>query len=150
MKFVLPRITTVFVLLSITFPFSSAVAGSSENSPRHSSMKTLGKNMKTISRGVKSGNLTPDLKLRASEIQEISTKLVSLFPKGHEHEGSRAKAEIWSDATGFKKANQNFIRATNILLSALESGDIAASQAALKATGKTCGGCHKGYRLPKK
>jgi cytochrome c556 len=127
-----------------------ARADNQDNDPRHIAMKTLGKNMKTIGRAVKSGNITPDLQARAAEISEIAGRLLSLFPKGKEHQGSRAKPEIWSDAAGFKTSNDKFILAASGLVAALKSGDAGASKSALKATGKNCGGCHKAYRLPKK
>ena len=148
-------ITGVFSLVFVVFLASQtttvqAHSEKHETNPRHVAMTTLGKNMKAISKAVKSGNVTPDLQQKAGEIHKISNGLVALFPKGKELSESRAKPEIWSDSAGFNAANNNFIKAASDLANALKSGDIAASKLALKATGKTCGGCHKAYRLPKK
>jgi cytochrome c556 len=148
-------ITCVFSLTLVVVLASQSItvrahSGENKNDPRHVAMTTLGQNMKAISRAVKSGNITADLPQKAAEIHKISNGLVALFPKGNELPESRAKPEIWSDSAGFNAANNNFIKAASDLANALKSGDIAASKLALKATGKTCGGCHKAYRLPKK
>jgi cytochrome c556 len=147
--FAIAMAVALLAIVSMTFTIP-AHADNQENTPRHIAMKTLGKNMKTIGRAVKSGNITPDLQARAAEIREIAGRLLSLFPKGQEYQGSRAKPEIWSDAAGFKTSNDKFILAAKALVVALKSSDAGASKSALKATGKNCGGCHKAYRLPKK
>lgn len=52
---------------------------------------------------------------------------------------TKAKAEIWSDAAGFKTAMDAALTASAALA---ESGDPAGAQ----AIGRTCAGCHTGYR----
>ena len=143
----LPVICSLMLALSLT---PSPANAHDDKDPRHIAMSTLGKNMKAIKGAVKAGKITPDLQKRAGEIAEISTRLLSLFPEGKQAVDSRAKPEIWSDAAGFKKANDKFIGAAAVLVKAVGSGDPAAVGAALKGAGKTCGGCHKPYRLPKK
>ena len=144
--------TVILMAVSLLMVSRAATASGDHdhNNPRHIAMETLGKNMKAISRGVKSGAITADLQKKSVKIVEISEQMIALFPKGAEGPKSRAKAEIWSDAAGFKKANDNFMNAAKALQVALTSGDAGASGAALKATGKTCGGCHKPFRAPKK
>ena len=121
-----------------------------DKDPRHIAMASLGKNMKAIKKGLKAGGITPDLLVSAKEIEEVSSRLVSLFPKGPQQPDSRARPEIWTDMPGFKKANGNFRAAAAGLVKALSGTDVATAENALKQTGKTCGGCHKPYRLPKK
>ncbi|CAN5343841.1 hypothetical protein BH11PSE2_BH11PSE2_13360 [soil metagenome] len=58
---------------------------------------------------------------------------------------TRAKAEIWSDATGFKTALDAALAASATLAAA--STDDAA-KAAAAAMGGTCAGCHGKYRGP--
>ncbi len=62
--------------------------------------------------------------------------------------GTRAKAEIWSDAAGFEKASADLEAAADGLVSAA-GGDLAALQAAMGAAGQTCSACHKAYRGPR-
>ena len=126
------------------------VSAHDDKDPRHIAMTTLGKNMKAIKRGLKAGQITPDMHKQAEEIQAIAKSLTNLFPAGEQKQDSRAKPEIWSDAAGFNKSNQRFVLAAAALSQALKSNDVSAGQASQKRTGKTCGSCHKAYRLPKK
>jgi len=60
--------------------------------------------------------------------------------------GSRAKAEIWSDADGFAKQFKAMADAADALVSA---GDAAAVGAGMGALGGSCKACHEKYRGPK-
>ena len=144
--------TSFFVVLPCLFVAAtfSSVSAQDTKDPRNIAMTTLGKNMKAIARGLKAGSVTPEMIKQADAISQIADRLTDLFPKGQEKEDSRAKPEIWTDFAGFKKANQNFVVASAALVKAMASGDAIAAKAAQKRTGKTCGGCHKPYRLPKK
>lgn len=63
-------------------------------------------------------------------------------------EGTRAKAEIWSDAAGFDKAATGLEDAATAMVTAAGT-DLEALQAQMKNLGATCGTCHKAYRGPK-
>jgi cytochrome c556 len=138
----------MFVLAALAF--GADVYAHDEKDPRHIAMTTLGKNMKAIKKGLKAGEITTAMQQQGGEIAAIALKLVALFPKGHEKEDSRAKPEIWTDMAGFKKANDKMIVAARALNEALAAKNVQAAQAMQKNAGKTCGGCHKAYRLPKK
>jgi cytochrome c556 len=144
----LKKLFVVTILSLLVLP--NFVSAHSEKDPRHIAMTTLGKHMKSINRGLKAGQITPDMHKQAEEIQAIAGSLANLFPAGEQKHGSRAKPEIWSDAAGFNNANQKFVLAAAAFSDALKSNDVSAAQASKKQTGKTCGGCHKAYRLPKK
>ena len=142
--------TALALTVSLAVSLSPAQAHDDKD-PRHIAMTSLGKNMKAIGKGLRSGSITPEMKSQAQEIVDVSDRLVSLFPKeDHQAKDSRAKPEIWTDMAGFRKANQNFQAAARAFVKALSGTDVAAAQAAQKNVGKTCGGCHKPYRLPKK
>lgn len=67
------------------------------------------------------------------------------FPAGSA-EGSRAKAEIWTDAAGFAKA----MKAGQDAAAQLQAAkDETAFAAAIGALGASCKACHEKYRLPK-
>ena len=138
-------VTVLSLLILPTF-----VSAHDDKDPRHIAMTTLGKNMKSIKRGLKAGQITPDMQKQAEEIHTIAKSLTGLFPVGKQKPDSRAKPEIWSDSTGFNKSNQKFVLAAAAFSDALKSNDVSAGQTMQKQTGKTCGGCHKAYRLPKK
>ena len=60
--------------------------------------------------------------------------------------GTRAKAEIWSDAAGFAKAGQALADAADGLAA---SSGLDGLRAAMGAAGDACSTCHKSYRGPK-
>lgn len=63
-------------------------------------------------------------------------------------EGTRAKAEIWSDPEGFDKAAVAMEDAATTMITAAGT-DLPALQAQMKNLGTTCSTCHKAYRGPK-
>jgi cytochrome c556 len=59
---------------------------------------------------------------------------------------SAALPAIWSEAAKFKEAQDSFQNAVQGLVKASQGSDEAATKAAIGAVGKTCGGCHQGFR----
>ena len=62
--------------------------------------------------------------------------------------GTRAKAEIWSDAAGFDKVATELEVAADGLADAAGT-DLDALRAAMGPVGKACGTCHDNYRGPR-
>ncbi len=62
-----------------------------------------------------------------------------------EAEVTKAKAEIWSDAAGFKAASAAYSAA---LTGVKGAADEAAFKTAFGAFGGTCKSCHEAYRMP--
>lgn len=77
-----------------------------------------------------------------------SMKLIpTLFPPGTEQsDGTKAKAEIWSDSSGFAKHAQDASAAAQKVLAAIEAGDHGAFDTDFVAMGHTCGACHREYK----
>ncbi len=74
----------------------------------------------------------------------------SLFPPGSDHgHDTAARPEVWSDRAGFEKAAADFTAAAEKLSEAAKSGDADAFASQWKATGATCGACHKAYKVRK-
>ncbi|WP_169569293.1 c-type cytochrome [Sneathiella limimaris] len=127
----------------------SMSTGNADADKRITMMKELGMHMKKIAAVAKGeAKYSAALKKDAAGISEISAAMPDLFPEGSGGEKTRSKPEIWSDAAGFDKAVKDFQMAAAGLVAAVESGDQGQIGAALGATGKTCGGCHKPYRKP--
>ena len=61
-------------------------------------------------------------------------------------EGSDAKPAIWENWSKFESAVQDFERESAKLAKVAESGDMEALAKQVRATGKTCGGCHRNFR----
>jgi cytochrome c556 len=116
---------------------------------RKKGFKAHGDNIKAVSAAVKAGNAA-DAVAPATKMVAFAGTIEGLFPEGSNQGETRALPKIWSDWAGFQKVTNDHIAATKALLAAAESGDVAATGAALKATGASCGACHKPYRAEKK
>lgn len=61
-------------------------------------------------------------------------------------EGGGAKAEIWSDEAGFRKAQQRFNDSVAKLAVAADGNDLGQLRAAFGDVGASCKACHDSYR----
>ena len=78
-------------------------------------------------------------------------RVLRWFPAGTGPESgvrTRAKAEIWSDPDGFRRAGAGLLLASRSLSAAVRSRDIAAVRAAMPALGRACATCHDSFRAP--
>ncbi|MDH3443823.1 MAG: cytochrome c [Deltaproteobacteria bacterium] len=87
---------------------------------------------------------------KAKEIANNMGQLEALFPKGSTSDKSRAKAAIWEKWDEFTKDAEGAKMAANDLAAAAAAKDEAEVGAKFKVLGKSCGGCHKPFRAPKK
>lgn len=128
----------------------SMSTGNADADKRIATMKELGGNMKDIA-GVAKGEAayTPALNKNAERVNEIAKMLPSLFLDGSDTETDRAKPEIWTKTAEFAAAAKEFEGASEALVTAVATGDQDTIGAALGSVGKTCGGCHKPFRVPK-
>ncbi|MDF1793360.1 MAG: cytochrome c [Thalassobaculaceae bacterium] len=106
-------------------------------------------NMKAVQAAVESGNAAAAVD-PAKAMLAYAESIPSLFPEGSGEGETRALPAIWSDWAGFEKAASNHVAAVEKLVAMAESGDASALGDQLKATGGTCGACHKAYRAEKK
>ena len=65
-----------------------------------------------------------------------------------EVEGSRAKAEIWSDTSGWAE-KLDMMKTSSAALAAVAGDGLEALKAGVGDAGAACGACHKAYRGPK-
>jgi cytochrome c556 len=105
-------------------------------------------NLKAVKAAVDSGDASAAVD-PAKEMVAFAKTIPSLFPEGSGTGDTRALPTIWSDWAGFEKVAADHLEAVEELEAAAESGDAAALGAQLKATGATCGACHKAYRAEK-
>ncbi|WP_025899158.1 c-type cytochrome [Sneathiella glossodoripedis] len=128
----------------------STSTGNAEADKRIQMMKELGANMKAIAAVAKGeAAYSAALNENAKRIHEIAVMMPDLFPAGSDTDVDRAKPEIWTKAGEFTAVSKDFEQASAALKAAVETGDQGKIGAALGATGKTCGGCHKPFREPK-
>ncbi len=129
---------------------SSHSTGNAVVDARMAAMKNLGKNMKAIGAVAKGeAPYSNALNTNAAEVAKIATQISGLFKEKVMVDTDRAKPEIWMQMDDFRIKAKDFEKASDTLVAAVSSGDQGAIGAALGATGKSCGGCHKPYRKPK-
>lgn len=70
------------------------------------------------------------------------------FVAGSE-KGTGAKPEVWTDAAGFKAAQEKFEGAVDKLSVAANSGDLDKVRVAFGDVGASCKACHDAYKVKK-
>ncbi len=83
----------------------------------------------------------------AQEIAAWGRKLVTLFPDGTQTgEDTHALPAIWTDRATFEKYAADLVTNADKLAAIAASGDKAAFADQWKATGGSCGACHRTFR----
>ena len=82
----------------------------------------------------------------AHSMLQISRMILSMFPEGSGKGRTRAKQAIWKNWSEFESAANDFERESAKLSKVAESGDMEAIAKQVRATGKTCSGCHRNFR----
>lgn len=93
----------------------------------------------------------PAIRRHSALLVRHSLRVLRWFPHGSGPEArvpTRAKAEIWSDPAGFRRAGARLLVATRQLDAAARRHDVAAVRAAVRPVQASCGGCHDAYRGP--
>ncbi len=88
------------------------------------------------------------IKANVAIVQTLSTLPWGAFGAGTQGNSS-AKAEVWSDAAGFKAAQTKFEGAVVKLSAAADAGDLDKLRAAFGDVGASCKACHDSYRVKK-
>ena len=101
-------------------------------------------NLKAVKAAVESGDASAAVE-PAKAMVVWAKKIPEVFPEGS-GEGTDALPAIWSDWAGFEEDAADHVAAVEKLAAVAEAGDASALGAQLKATGATCGACHKAYR----
>ena len=119
---------------------------------RQGNYKQMAAALKGISDQLRSGG--PDLaqiRPRAALLADRAVLVLRWFPRGTGPQAgvrTRARAEIWSNAAGFRDAGARFVVAARALNSAAQTGDLARVRAMLPAVQRACGACHDSFRAP--
>jgi cytochrome c556 len=117
---------------------------------RQSLMSIVGTNMGAIGDIMKNQLALPGaIANHAGQMAESAALIAGAFEHEITDGPTDAKPEIWQDWAKFEKAIADYQEAARGLQTAAASGDPAAVGPAMKALGKSCGGCHKPFRKPK-
>lgn len=119
---------------------------------RHAQMQMVGYHIGILG-GVAKGEIDYDSAVVDAAANNLATLAslshATLWVEGSEQgavEGSRAKAEIWTDRAGFETKFNDMKTAASALVGA---ADAAAVGAGMGALGGACKACHENYRGPK-
>lgn len=88
------------------------------------------------------------IKANVDLLKTLSTLPWAAFTQGSQA-SSGAKPEVWSDAAGFKQAQQKFEAAVVKLSDESGSGDLEKLRAVFGDVGASCKACHDSYRVKK-
>jgi len=148
------RLTIALTVLGAfcLLPFGSAFAQSDDAyiQYRQKLMQGQGGNMGAIATILKGKlPLTKNIATHARALHEDSKLIASAFEHKAADGKTDAEAKLWNDWSEFKDKAADLQKASAHLATVADSGDMGAIGDAVKAVGKTCGGCHKEYRKPK-
>ena len=142
------KVAALIVLLSFCFFGSSSLADSKGIIKyRQNVMKSTTGHLGAIVDILKNDlPLQAHILDHASSIHQNSKMTLAMFPKGTGLGNTKAKPTIWENWSKFEFAVQDFERESAKLAKVAESGDMEALAKQVRATGKTCGGCHRNFR----
>ena len=141
-------VAALTVLFSFCFFSSSSLADSKGIIKyRQNVMKATGGHMGAIVDILKNRlPLADHIVDHARSIQQNSKMTLAMFPIGSGLGDTKAKPAIWENWSKFESAVNAFVSESSKLVKVAESGDMKALAKQFRATGKTCGGCHKNFR----
>ena len=143
------KITSASVILLSLLFFGSSASADSEGliKYRKNVMKSTRSHMGAIADILKNRlPLQEHFADHAKSIYQNSKMTLSMFPKGSGLGDTKAKPSIWKNWSNFEAATKDFVRESAKLVKVAESGDIKTFVQQVRATGKTCSGCHRHFR----
>jgi cytochrome c556 len=116
---------------------------------RQKGFKAMGAAFKTLRDEMQGGSLDAEkIKLASVDIKAAADHITNWFPAGSGPEAgvkTAAKPEIWSDSQDFDAARTHFIEQASAFNDLAAAGKVDGD--AIKALGRSCGGCHDKFRL---
>ncbi|NKB19424.1 MAG: hypothetical protein GKS01_02660 [Alphaproteobacteria bacterium] len=115
-------------------------------------MEAMGAEMKRIGAMVRDKKGFDGSKISAASerIAQHGRKSNKLFPQGSLKKPTQALPKIWKDWQGFTRAMNAMVRSATVLAEAGRAGNKKRARTAYFALGKSCGACHRTYRVKKK
>lgn len=87
-----------------------------------------------------------DFMANAQALQELSTQPWVYFTADGNYPPTRAKPEVWSQATEFKQAQMTYLAAVDQLVKVSGSNDMPEIRSSVDAVQKSCKSCHDKFR----
>jgi len=134
----------VFGLLAMA---GTALAQGNVIAERRAGLKRMGEHMEQMKFAVDNKSDPRVFVARIDDMIGFFTGMPKLFPAGSDKGDTKAKPEIWQNFADFEAIDTRLVAHLKLLRNAAEGGDVAAFDAAYKATGpQFCGACHRPYR----
>ena len=140
---------TAVLLLLLIFVYGTVSFADSHGiiKYRQNVMKSVSGHMGAIVDILKNGlPLKDHIVDHALSMQQISRMTLSMFPEGSGKGRTKSKQVIWEQWSEFESAASDFERESIKLVEVAQSGDMEALSKQVRATGKTCSGCHRNFR----
>ena len=132
----------IFVYGTVSFADSHGIIKYRQNV-----MKSVSGHMGAIVDILKNGlPLKDHIVDHALSMQQISRMTLSMFPEGSNKGRTKSKQVIWEQWSEFESAASDFERESIKLVEVAQSGDMETLSKQVRATGKTCSGCHRNFR----
>ena len=142
-SFFISSIVLLFASSSTSFAHEDATGIVKERMDKYVQSQ---RDLKSSFKSAKSGDFK-DVIEKTKMMIEWGQIMPSYFPEGSGGAPSEASPQIWVDMTGFTEASLRFVDAAQKAKNAAEILDADATISALKVLGKTCGSCHRNYRI---
>jgi cytochrome c556 len=141
------RLKTWFGALALLALAGTALAQADVITERRAGFKRAGEAMDQMKAVVENkGDPRPFVR-QIDEMATFFAGMPKLFPAGSDKGDTKAKPEIWQNFSDFEAIDNRLVAHLKLLRNAAEAGDVAAFEAAYKATGpQFCGACHRPYR----
>jgi cytochrome c556 len=143
-------VVVAVMLLAVVSPAVSGPDGTEAIKERHEAMEAIGNSIGALAAIAKKEAPfdAAVVKENAEKIADLLQESASLFPEGSDKGDAEtwAKAEIWSDPDGFKKALKQCHTAAVEMASVTDPAEFGP---ALGKLGNGCKTCHDKYRRPK-
>lgn len=140
---IVKRILSAAAVMAIGFALGTAGITASDAQmsdiakQRVAAMQQNGGNMKKLGAAV------------AAAINEVASRIPSLFPQGSGTGDTNAKPEIWQDFAGFRKIANDLESAAAKIVADANAGNLGSDpKAVVGSLGKNCGACRKAFRKP--
>ena len=141
------RLKAWMAALALVAVAGTALAQGNVIAERRAGLKRMGEHMEQMKIAVDNKSDPKVFVARIDDMITFFTGMPKLFPAGSDKGDTKAKPEIWQNFADFEAIDTRLVAHLKLLRNAAEGGDVAAFDAAYKATGpQFCGACHRPYR----
>lgn len=144
------RTVPAVLVVAIALAVGGASPGATAAQQRHQHFETIGRAFKGVNDQLKRRPVNlPAVRNTTAVLAVLASRTKEWFPAGSgPQHGVKTDAlpAAWTNRGELDRQADRFAAASRNLATVAETGDIAALQAAVRATGETCKSCHDQFR----